>query len=580
MARRVFLVVTLLDFCSCSLTFAAKSWWETASFYQIYPRSFKDSDGDGVGDLNGVTSVLPYLKEIGIAGTWLSPFLESPMADFGYDISNFTAVDPLFGTMEDFERMVTKAKELDIKIILDFVPNHSSDECVWFIKSAARDPVYKDYYIWHPGKLVDGKRQPPNNWVSVFYGSAWQWHEERQEYYLHQFDKKQPDFNFRNPEVREAMNNVLRFWLDKGVPGFRIDAIYHAFEIEADKRGNYADEPVSGWSDDPQDYGYVRHIYTVDQWETPHLVYEWRQILKDYQVKHGGDERILMVETWSPIDIVMLYYGNETADGGQIPFNFQMISNLGMYSNAHHYSELINKWFQYMLPGRTPNWVIGNHDKNRVGTRFGAERIDLFNILLLTLPGCSISYNGEEIGMTDVWISWEETVDPQACNNEQEGYEWRSRDPARTPFQWSDIANAGFTTGQSTWLPIAEDYKLVNVKRERGVALSHLNVFKNLQKLRKSTTLQNGETEVKALNDYVLAVKRSLRDNYTYITLLNIFGNIENFNLHEPFAELPAQFEYVIITDRSIKREGDKIPTSSVTLMPHESIVLRSTARV
>lgn len=299
-----------------------------------------------------------------------------------------------------------------------------------------------------------------------------------------------------------------------------------------------------------------------------------------------------MVETWSPIDIVMLYYGNETADGGQIPFNFQMISNLGMYSNAHHYSELINKWFQYMLPGRTPNWVvrkryktqlitnlnasalqIGNHDKNRVGTRFGAERIDLFNILLLTLPGCSISYNGEEIGMTDVWISWEETVDPQACNNDQEGYEWRSRDPARTPFQWSDTANAGFTTGQNTLLPIAEDYKLVNVKRERGVALSHLNVFKNLQKLRKSTTLQNGETEVKALNDYVLAVKRSvcvdcgdfsltllnyssLRDNYTYITLLNIFGNIENFNLHEHFAELPAQFEYVIITDRSIKREG------------------------
>ncbi|XP_049312552.1 maltase A3-like [Bactrocera dorsalis] len=580
MTTRAFLVVTLLAFCGCSLTFAAKSWWETASFYQIYPRSFKDSDGDGVGDLNGVTSVLPYLKEIGITGTWLSPFLKSPMADFGYDISNFTDVDPLFGTMEDFERMVTKAKELDIKIILDFVPNHSSDECEWFIKSAARDPVYKDYYVWHPGKLVDGIRQPPNNWVSVFYGSAWQWHEERQEYYLHQFDKKQPDFNFRNPAVREAMNNVLRFWLEKGVDGFRIDAIYHAFEIEADEDGNYADEPVSGWSDDPQDYGYVRHIYTVDQWETPHLVYEWRQILKDYEAIHGGDERILMVETWSPIDIVMHYYGNETADGGQIPFNFQMISNLDYNSNAHHYAEMINRWFQYMPTGRTPNWVIGNHDKNRVGTRFGAERIDLFNILLLTLPGCSITYNGEEIGMTDVWISWEETVDPQACNNEQEGYEWRSRDPARTPHQWSDTANAGFTTGRNTWLPIAEDYKLVNVKRERGVALSHLNIFKNLQELRKTATLQDGETEVKALNDYVLAVKRSLGENYTYITLLNIFDHIENFNLHEHFADLPAEFEYVLITDRSIKRKGDKTPTSSVTLMPHESIVLKSSVRV
>ncbi|XP_011184391.1 maltase A3 [Zeugodacus cucurbitae] len=580
MASKAFLVVTLLALCGCSLTFAAKSWWETASFYQIYPRSFKDSDADGVGDLNGVTSVLPYLKEIGIAGTWLSPFLESPMADFGYDISNFTAVDPLFGTMEDFEHMVAKAKELNIKIILDFVPNHSSDECDWFIKSAARDPVYKDYYIWHPGKVVDGVRQPPNNWVSVFYGSAWQWHEGRQEYYLHQFDKKQPDFNFRNPEVREAMNNVLRFWLDKGVDGFRIDAIYHAFEIEADENGDYPDEPVSGWSEDPQDYGYVRHIYTVDQWETPHLVYEWRQILKDYQAKHGGDERILMVETWSPIDIVMHYYGNETADGGQIPFNFQMVSNLGGDSDAHHYSEMINKWFQYMPAGRTPNWVIGNHDKNRVGSRFGPERIDLFNILLLTLPGCSITYNGEEIGMTDVWISWKETVDPQACNNEEEGYEWRSRDPARTPFQWSDAANAGFTTGRKTWLPISDDYKRVNVKRERGVALSHLNIFKQLQKLRKSATLQDGETEVKALNQYVLAVKRSLSGDYTYITLLNIFGHIENFNLHEHFADLPAQFEYVLITDRSIRLRGDEVSTSSVTLMPHESVVLRSTVRV
>ncbi|XP_023158570.1 maltase A3-like [Ceratitis capitata] len=573
------LVLALLAFCSHDLTSAEKSWWQTASFYQIYHRSFKDSDGDGLGDLNGVTSVLPYLKEIGISATWLSPFLESPMVDFGYDISNFTAVDPLFGTMEDFDRMVAKAKELDIKIILDFVPNHSSDECDWFIRSAARDPVYKDYYIWHPGKVVNGKRQPPSNWVSVFYGSAWEWHEGRQEYFFHQFDKRQPDFNFRNPVVREEMNNILRFWLDRGVDGFRIDAILHAFEIEADENGDYPDEPLSGWSDDPLNYGYLRHIYTVDQRETPHLVYEWRQILKDYQAENGGDERILMAEAWSPIDIVMQYYGNETADGGQIPFNFQLISNLGYDSDAYLYSEMINRWFEYMPAGRTPNWVIGNHDKKRVGTRFGTERIDLFNILLLTLPGCSITYNGEEIGMTDVWISWEETVDPQACNNEQDKYEWYSRDPARTPFQWSDAANAGFTTGRSTWLPISEDYKRLNVKRERGVALSHLNIFKELQKLRQLATFQDGDAEVKALNKNVLGVKRSLRGNHTYITLLNIFGNIENFNLHEHFANLSAEFEYVLITDRSIKHKGDKVSASSVSLMPHESVVLKSTIR-
>lgn len=270
---------------------AAAPWWQTASFYQIYPRSFKDSDGDGVGDLNGVTEKLEYLKEIGVAATWLSPFLKSPMADFGYDISDFKAVDPLFGTMEDFENMVARAKQLNIKIILDFVPNHSSDECDWFIRSAAGEEEYKDYYIWHPGFVENGVRRPPTNWVSVFRGSAWEWHEGRQEYYLHQFHKKQPDFNFRNPVVREEMNNVLRFWLEKGVDGFRVDAIYHAFEIEADENGNYPDEPRNDWTDDPDEYGYTHKIYTVDQPETPHLVYEWREILEKFQQDNGGDER-------------------------------------------------------------------------------------------------------------------------------------------------------------------------------------------------------------------------------------------------------------------------------------------------
>jgi len=576
-----FRTLTLLLFAGfVASALGAKSWWESASFYQIYPRSFKDSDGDGIGDLKGVTEKLAYLKEIGVAATWLSPFLESPMADFGYDISNFTAVDPLFGTMDDFEHMMAKSKELGVRIILDFVPNHSSDECEWFKKSAARDPYYKDFYVWHPGKIVDGVRRPPNNWVSVFRGSAWQWHEGRQEYYLHQFDKKQPDFNFRNPAVRETMNDILRFWLRKGIDGFRVDAIHHGFEIAPDANGDYPDEPRNEWNNDPDDYGYVNHIYTVDQPETPHLVYEWRSVLDQFQKDYGGDERILMVETWSPIDTVFKYYGNETAKGGQIPFNFQLISYLHRDSDAYHYSELINSWLVRLQPGQRANWVIGNHDKNRVGSRFGVERIDMFNILLLTLPGCSITYQGEEIGMTDVWISWENTVDPQACNGNEEGYEWRSRDPARTPFQWSDEINAGFTTGRSTWLPISDNYKMVNVKRERGISMSHLNIYKQLQVLRGSNTLQNGEAVVKPINRYVLGIKRFLAGDYQYITVLNIFGAIENFNLHNTFDNLAEEFEYVLVNEQSIRRVGDKVSAKSVTLMPFESIVLRSTIRV
>ncbi|XP_036334559.1 maltase A3-like [Rhagoletis pomonella] len=554
--RDALVTLSLVAFCGFALTSASKSWWQTASFYQIYPRSFKDSDGDGVGDLNGVTSTLPYLKEIGIEGTWLSPFLKSPMADFGYDITNFTEVDPLFGTMEDLEGLVAKANELNIKIILDFVPNHSSDECEWFIKSAANDTEYKDYFVWHPGKVVDGVRQAPNNWMSIFSGSAWTFHEGRQEYYYHQFDKKQPDFNFRNPKVREEMKNILRFWMDKGIYGFRIDALPHLFEVEADANGDLPDEPLGGYSPDPEDYGYLNHIYTVDRPETAHVLYEWRQILKDYQVEHGGEERILMAETWSPITSVIEYYGNETADGSQIPFNLMMISRLEKESDANHYASVINTWFEYMPVGKTPNWVIGNHDKSRVGSRLGEERIDILNVLLLTLPGCSVTFNGEEIGMTDVWISWQDTVDPQACNSREEGYEARTRDPSRTPFQWSDAENAGFTLGNKTWLPLSTTYKRYNVKRERGIALSHLNIFKKMQEFRRLSTFQDGDTEVIALNDHVLAVKRSLSGDFTYITLLNIFGQLEHVNLHEHFADLPAVFKYALITDRSIKKQG------------------------
>uniref|UniRef100_A0A1I8Q722 alpha-glucosidase n=1 Tax=Stomoxys calcitrans TaxID=35570 RepID=A0A1I8Q722_STOCA len=578
-AVKTYLLAVLLALAAVA-SVESKSWWETASFYQIYPRSFKDSDGDGVGDLKGVTSKLAYLKEIGIDATWLSPFLKSPMADFGYDISNFTDVDPIFGTMEDFEELMEKSKELGVRIILDFVPNHSSDECEWFIKSAARDPEYKDFYVWHPGKIVDGVRRPPNNWVSVFHGSAWEWHEGRQEYYLHQFDKKQPDLNFRNPKVRETMNDVLRFWLEKGVHGFRVDAIYHAFEIEADADGNYPDEPRNDWNNDPEDYGYTQHIYTVDQPETPHLVYEWREILDKFQQDHGGEERVLMVETWSPIDIVVQYYGNSTAEGAQIPFNFQMILYIWEDSDAHQYAKVINNWLTAMPEGRTPNWVVGNHDKNRVGSRFGEDRIDMFNMMILTLPGCSITYNGEEIGMTDVWISWKDTVDPQACNSYEEGYEYRSRDPARTPMQWSDEPNAGFSDGPTTWLPIASNYRQNNVKVQRGISLSHLNIFKQLQALRDEETMRDGDVEAKAFNFDVMGIKRSLRNNYTFITLMNVFDQIMTVNMHDVFDDLPPEFEYVIVTDKSIRRVGDKVWTDKVVLFPKEAVVLKSTVKV
>ncbi|XP_068145388.1 maltase A3 [Drosophila tropicalis] len=554
-------------------------WWQTGAFYQIYPRSFKDSNGDGVGDLNGISSNLPYLKELGITATWLSPIFTSPMADFGYDIANFTEIAPIFGTMADFEALMVKAKELDIKIILDFVPNHSSDKCDWFKRSAAGEEEYKDFYVWHPGRMVNGKRQPPSNWISVFHGPAWEWHPGRKEYYLHQFVKKQPDLNYRNPKVREAMNNVLRFWLGKGVSGFRIDAVPHVFELGPNAQNEYRDEPRNDGDNDPNDYGYLQHIYTVDQPETIDLVYSWRAVLDEFQRENGGEERILMAETYSPIEIVMKYYGNATAEGAQLPFNFLLISELTNASNAQAYAMTVQKWLQYMPAGRTANWVLGNHDKPRVGSRLGSDRVDMLNMLITTLPGASVTYQGEELGMTDVWISWKDTVDPSACNTNPNIYEQFSRDPERTPFQWSNAKDAGFSNANKTWLPIGPDYQVVNVEQENQTPLSHLNIYKRLLALRKeSKTLQQGATEVKALNGAVIAVKRMLQNDQTYITVLNIFDGVETVNLQQFFNDLPEQLQVVVISGRSNVKEGDLVYTNSILLQPKDSLVLRSTS--
>lgn len=238
----------------------AKDWWETAIFYQIYPRSFMDSNNDGIGDIKGITSKLQYLFETGINAIWLSPIFDSPMIDFGYDIRNFTLIHNEYGTMDDFDELIKVAKQLDIKILLDLVPNHTSDQCDWFIQSIKREKFYEDFYVWHDGYLDDnGNHLPPNNWQSVFYGSAWEWNNERNQFYLHQFTKEQPDLNYRNPNVVHTMNDIIKFWLNIGINGFRIDAVNHLFENE-----HFLNEPETNIDIDPKSYGFTHHYYTKD----------------------------------------------------------------------------------------------------------------------------------------------------------------------------------------------------------------------------------------------------------------------------------------------------------------------------
>lgn len=260
----------------------AEEWWKTATFYQIYPRSFKDSDNDGVGDLQDIISKLEHLKDAGVTAAWLSPIYSSPQVDQGYDISNFTDIHYEYGTLDDFDQLVAKAKTLGIRVVLDFVPNHSSDQHVWFQKSENREPGYEDYYVWRDGTPQGG---PPNNWISVFKYAAWEFSEVRQQYYLHQFAKEMPDLNYRDPGLVQEMKDVLKFWLDRGVDGFRIDAIPHMFEDV-----NMPDEPLSG---DPNaqewEYGYLNHIYTKDQDETFDMVYQFREFVDAYAESTGRD---------------------------------------------------------------------------------------------------------------------------------------------------------------------------------------------------------------------------------------------------------------------------------------------------
>ncbi|CAD7012686.1 maltase A2-like [Ceratitis capitata] len=541
-------------------------WWESATLYHIYPRSFMDSDGDGVGDLNGITSRLEFLKELGVTATWLSPIFESPMADMGYDVANFTKIDPLFGTMEDFDAMLAKGHKLGLKIILDFVPNHSSDECEWFQKSIRREDGYDDFYIWQDGKIdpETGNRTEPNNWSSVFQGSAWTWVEERQQYYLHQFLAKQPDFNYRNPKVRQTMLDVMKFWLDRGVDAFRIDAAPYFVEKMFDN-GTFPDEPVfdPSISPDPSDF----RLYTMNQPENAELLYEWRSFLDEYQSVHGGDTRAQIIEAYTSIEYLSEYITNGTHIGGQLPMNFNFV-HLQSSSTAKDIEEAANNWMDVMWTRhKVANWDASNHDNSRLATRMGSQRVDTMTMIMHSLPGTSITYYGEEIGMPD----GQSECTPQSTTCD-------FREPERTPMQWDTSKNAGFSTANSTWLPVNEDYKSLNVQIQRGVARSSLQITKGMIALKKTAAFkafkEDGGFSYAALSEQVFQVVRTAVGREEYRVLANLGNQIESFE-----GLTNKTMEYVLLNSYSPHNYGDKVDLSKrIILMPYEGIVLRWSA--
>ncbi|XP_050342831.1 maltase A1-like isoform X2 [Nymphalis io] len=572
-------VAILLLFVATAASAVDLDWWKTALIYQIYPRSFKDSNGDGIGDLNGITQKLPYLKETGFDAIWLSPIYLSPMYDFGYDITDYRKIAPEYGTMEDFQRLMSVAKSLGIRVVLDYVPNHTSNESDWFVRSARREPGYEDYFVWTDG-ITDpetGEVKPPNNWVSNFRKSAWEFNKVRGQYYLHQFVIGQPDLNYRSDIVQEEMKNVLRFWLDLGVSGFRVDAVNRLYEADPKNYGGrYPDEPVAGIPGTvPDDYEYLDHIYTQDMDETYEVVYNWRDLLDEYIPKQG-EYKIMMTEAYSTLNNMIRYYGTNTRNGS-IPFNFSFLGDITSSSNAWEIKTVIDKWMTYMPSGKTANWVNGNHDQSRMASRQGVDRVDAMNMLALLLPGVAITYQGEEIGMTDGEVSWIDTKDPQACNTDDPiNYYKKSRDPCRTPYHWDNSSNAGFSSiSGKPWLPVADNYRSVNLAEQIKDPKSHYQFYKDVVSVRKSPTVREGDLDTRALSESILVITRLLPGSPGVLGVVNLSDEAQVLDLSSLHL-LPAQLRVVASgVDCSIEK-GTPLSKSNVPVSAHCALLLQT----
>jgi alpha-glucosidase len=491
-------------------------WWQKAVIYQIYPRSFQDSNGDGVGDLRGILSRLDYLYWLGVDAIWLSPIYPSPMADFGYDISDYVNVHPLFGALAEFDELLKQAHHHGMRVILDFVPNHTSDQHPWFAESrSSRDNPKRDWYIWRDPASGGG---PPNNWLSNFGGSAWELDPATGQYFYHAFLKEQPDLNWRNPQVREAMHDVLRFWMDRGVDGFRVDVIWHIVKDE-----QFRDNPRN------PDYraGHNPHqeflaTYTADRPEVHDIIGGMRKVLDSYP------QRMMVGEVYLPLERLVAYYG-EGGSGVHMPFNFQLIQ---LAWNARSIASAVESYEASLPSYGWPNWVLGNHDNPRIASRIGPEQARVAAMLLLTLRGTPTMYYGEEIGMQDVPISPEQVQDPFEKNVPGMGL---GRDPERTPMQWDNSPAAGFTSA-IPWLPVGADSRSRNVSAQREEPTSILSLYRRLIELRRSEpALSTGSYELAAVNDHLFAfVRRAPETGRSFLIVLNFTGEPHRFRMPDP----------------------------------------------
>ncbi|PWH16260.1 MAG: hypothetical protein DDG60_04455 [Anaerolineae bacterium] len=492
-------------------------WWRDGVIYQIYPRSFADSNGDGIGDLPGITGKLDYLAQLGIDAIWLSPFYPSPQADFGYDVSDYKNVDPLFGTLADFDQLVAEAHRRGIRVVVDLVLNHTSNQHPWFLESrSSRDNPKRDWYLW---------REKPNNWQSVFGGSGWEWDQTTGAYYFHMFLKEQPDVNWRNPQVRREMLDVFRFWAERGVDGFRLD-VFNVYFKHPDFPNNPRKAGLALRAFDRQ-----WHLYDIDQPEMHPLLTEIRALLDQYPQRYAVGETFIATP-----EKAASYCGPDKLHAA---FNFDFLFRK---FSAADFAEGILKWEQALGESGWPNYVLSNHDQPRSATRYAKgeddARVKVALGMLLTLRGTPFLYYGEEIGMRDITLKRHEIQDPPGK------YYWpfyKGRDGCRSPMQWDDSPYAGFSNAKP-WLPVHPNYTQRNVAVQQNDPHSLFRFVQQLLALRKAyPALQRGTLRfLLPPKPGILAYERTLNEQ-RMVVLLNFTEQVKTVGVSSPVGSSAGQ---------------------------------------
>jgi alpha-glucosidase len=520
-------------------------WWRGAVIYEIAPLSFQDTNGDGKGDLQGIESRIDYLTWLGIDAVWLTPFFLSPMLDFGYDIADYCAVDPIFGSLEDFDRLLERLHARGIKLVLDFVPNHTSEKHAWFSDSrSSRSSPKRDWYVWADPSRNGG---PPNNWLSRFGGSAWQWDENTEQYYYHSFLLEQPDLNWRNPQVRSTMADVLRFWMRRGVDGFRFDASAVLAEDEL-LRDDPVDPDANENTPPPQR---LMRVFSDDRPESLRYIEELRQVIDEFE------DRLLCGEVQGKTDRIGHFYGRYNHPRMHLPLNFALLDTPW---NAHSLQAAIDAYLNAIPDEGWPDWVIGGHDKHRVASKVGQAQARCLAMLLLTLKGTSFFFAGDEIGTEQGKIPAEAVQDP--FEKLVPGYDL-NRDPERVPMRWDATNNHGFTKGEP-WLPMGPTggRNVCDMQKDKR---SILHLYRQLIWLRK-------ETPAFRSGDY--APLRSHNDIFTF----QRFTATEKFNValnltHEP-RRLDCASDGNVVLSTHLDRK-DIAVERWLLLRPDEGVIIR-----